>query len=229
MVTQSLPKTPQETWQRIRTDDWRGVTSGVAPGHVQANLAILPKVLAFDFLLFCPAEPPSCPLLEVIEPGQVEPRLTAPARTSVPTSHATGFYEKGEFTREWTPWLTSGRTTWCLSCWGAASPLRPPCPKPAYPCGTRKLNCNVPMYVTSIDTNPAGAFSGPMVVQHAPGAARQDSAGSYRLLPVSRRPTAPRTHRRPGGNRHQGHRPPRLWRCGGYPPRGKSRYSGPAG
>ena len=43
MVIQNLPATPQETWQRIRANDWRGVTSGVAPGHVQANLAILPR------------------------------------------------------------------------------------------------------------------------------------------------------------------------------------------
>ena len=57
MVTQSLPTTPLETWQRIRANDWRGVTSGVAPGHVQANLAILPRDLAFDFLLFCQRNP----------------------------------------------------------------------------------------------------------------------------------------------------------------------------
>ena len=37
----------------IRTGRWNGVTSGIAPGYVQANLAILPQELAFDFLLFC--------------------------------------------------------------------------------------------------------------------------------------------------------------------------------
>ena len=41
----------------IRTGRWSGVTSGIAPGYVQANLAILPQELAFDFLLFCQRNP----------------------------------------------------------------------------------------------------------------------------------------------------------------------------
>ena len=87
MSIQTLPKTAREVRQLIRTGQWRGITSGVAPGHVQANLAILPKDLAFDFLLFCQRNPKPCPLLEVIEAGSVEPTITAPGadiRTDVP-------------------------------------------------------------------------------------------------------------------------------------------------
>ncbi len=78
MSTQTITGTAQEVRQQIRSNAWRGITSGVAPGHVQANLAILPKDLAFDFLLFCQRNPKPCPVLEVIEPGQVEPVLTTP-------------------------------------------------------------------------------------------------------------------------------------------------------
>ena len=40
---------------------------------VQANLVILPKDWAFDFLLFCQRNPKPCPLLDVTEPGDPEP------------------------------------------------------------------------------------------------------------------------------------------------------------
>ena len=42
-----------------------GPTSGLAPGHVQGNLAILPADLANDFLRFCQANPRPCPVLAV--------------------------------------------------------------------------------------------------------------------------------------------------------------------
>ena len=100
MITQTLPQSPRETWDKIRSGAWRGVTSGAAPGYVQANLAILPRELAFDFLLFCQRNPKPCPLLEVIEAGEVEPSLTAPGadiRTDVPGYR---IYRNGELTGE---------------------------------------------------------------------------------------------------------------------------------
>ena len=45
-------------------------TAGLAPGFVQANLVVLPRDLAFDFLLFTQRNPKPCPLLEVIEAGR---------------------------------------------------------------------------------------------------------------------------------------------------------------
>src|SRR5512133_2826989 len=58
---------------RIRTGGFSGSTAGLAPGNVQANLVILPKTLAHDFLRFAQASPRPCPVLAVSEPGQ--PRL----------------------------------------------------------------------------------------------------------------------------------------------------------
>ena len=54
-------------------------TCGIAQGYAQANLMILPKEQAFDFLLFAQRNPKPCPLLEVMEPG-----VTAPV-----TAHST--------------------------------------------------------------------------------------------------------------------------------------------
>src|SRR5215469_11619482 len=61
--------------QAIRRNAHTGPTSGLAPGFVQANLAILPRALAEDFLRYCRLNPKPCPLIGVGEPG--DPRLPA--------------------------------------------------------------------------------------------------------------------------------------------------------
>ena len=43
----------QEIRNAIARGEWRKPTSGLAPGFTQANVVILPKKYAFDFLLFC--------------------------------------------------------------------------------------------------------------------------------------------------------------------------------
>ncbi|WP_016836623.1 D-glutamate cyclase family protein, partial [Herbaspirillum lusitanum] len=69
-----------------RTGAFDGPTAGYADGHVQANLMIVPREYAFDFLLFCQRNPKPCPLVEVLEPGRFEPRSApgADLRTDVP-------------------------------------------------------------------------------------------------------------------------------------------------
>ena len=58
---------------RIRSGDFSGPTAGLAAGNVQANLVILPKALAHDFLRFAQANPKPCPVLAVSEPGDPAP------------------------------------------------------------------------------------------------------------------------------------------------------------
>ncbi|MGD9537894.1 MAG: putative hydro-lyase [Alphaproteobacteria bacterium] len=53
----------------IRAGRHTGHTAGLAPGHVQGNLAILPRDWAEEFLRFCQQNPKPCPLLGVSEPG----------------------------------------------------------------------------------------------------------------------------------------------------------------
>ena len=55
---------------RIRSGAFTGPTSGLAPGNVQANLVILPKALANDFLRFAQANPKPCPVLGGIGAGR---------------------------------------------------------------------------------------------------------------------------------------------------------------
>src|ERR1700688_1468740 len=53
----------------VRANTHRGPTSGLAPGYVQGNLAILPVALASDFLRFCQLNPKPCPLIGSSAPG----------------------------------------------------------------------------------------------------------------------------------------------------------------
>src|SRR5437763_746740 len=86
-ITALAHATGAEIRRRARTGELTGATAGLALGFVQANLVVVPKELAFDFLLFCQRNPKPCPLLDVTEPGDSEPRQAAPGadlRTDLP-------------------------------------------------------------------------------------------------------------------------------------------------
>src|SRR5918994_828663 len=80
-------RAPADVRAAIRAGEWDGPTAALAPGYTQANLVALPAADAFDFLRFCVANPRPCPVLEVTDPGSVEPVATAPGadlRTDLP-------------------------------------------------------------------------------------------------------------------------------------------------
>lgn len=68
----SFYSSPSQLRQACRTDIFQQQTSGQAPGFAQANLCILPREYAFDFLLFCQRNPKPCPLLHVLEAGSYQ-------------------------------------------------------------------------------------------------------------------------------------------------------------
>ena len=57
----------------IRSRRHTGHTAGLAPGHVQGNLCILPREYAAEFREFCERNPKPCPLIGVSAPG--DPRV----------------------------------------------------------------------------------------------------------------------------------------------------------
>ena len=69
--------TPAEVRALIRTGQLTAPTTGYCDGYAQGNLVVLPKALAWDFLLFCQRNPKACPLLEVTDAGQRSPRHPA--------------------------------------------------------------------------------------------------------------------------------------------------------
>ena len=91
---------PREVRRACRQLGYTGYTAGLAPGHVQANICILPKAWAEDFLLFCQRNPKPCPLISRSDVG--DPRLPALAddldiRTDVPRYH---IFRDGIFVEE---------------------------------------------------------------------------------------------------------------------------------
>jgi branched-chain amino acid transport system substrate-binding protein len=93
------PESPAELRKLIRSGEWRSPTTGVAPGYVQTNLAMLPREEAFNFLLFCVRNPKPCPILEVLEPGVVVPKIApgADLRSDLPRYNV---FEQGKFKGE---------------------------------------------------------------------------------------------------------------------------------
>src|SRR5438046_10089123 len=91
---------PREIRRDIRNGKLTGITAGLGAGHVQANLAVLPKDYAYDFLLFCQRTPRPCPLLEVTDAGSAEPVAVASGadlRTDLPRYR---IYKHGELADE---------------------------------------------------------------------------------------------------------------------------------
>ena len=67
-MTYSTAK-PADVRALIRAGELTTPTTGYCDGYAQGNLVVLPKALAWDFLLFCQRNPKACPLLEVADAG----------------------------------------------------------------------------------------------------------------------------------------------------------------
>ena len=155
-----------------------GPTPGLAPGFVQANLVMLPKDWAFDFLLFCQRNPKPCPLLDVTEPGDPEPRGVAPGadlRTDLP---AYRIWNHGELVAEPTDVKAYWRDDLVSFVIGCSFTFENALLERGIPVRHIEQNRNVPMYRTNRPCQSAGRFSGPMVVSMRPLTPAQTIAAS---------------------------------------------------
>jgi uncharacterized protein YcsI (UPF0317 family) len=153
---------------RARTGELTGPTPGLALGCVQANLVVVPRDLAFDFLLFCHRNPKPCPLLDVTEPGSAEPRHVAPGadiRTDVPCYRV---YRNGELVDEPADLHSWWRDDLVAFLIGCSFTFENALLQAGLPLRHVETGCNVPMYRTSLACRPAGVFRGPMVVSMRP-------------------------------------------------------------
>jgi uncharacterized protein YcsI (UPF0317 family) len=167
MLTRSANAGAQERL-RIRSGAFTGPTAGLAPGNVQANLVILPRALAGDFLRFAQANPKPCPVLAVSEAGDPHlPTLGADLdlRTDLPRYRV---WRDGELVAE----PTDVRDLWRDDLVGFAIGCSFSFEEALLEDGieVRHIACgvNVPMFRTNIACVPAGVFHGPMVVSMRP-------------------------------------------------------------
>ena len=163
-----LGSTPKEIRQAIRQSRYTGGTAGLAPGHVQANLVILPQRQAYDFLVFCQRNPRPCPLIEVTDPGNPEPVGVAPGadlRTDIPRYR---IYREGRLEAEVTDITTEWREDFVAFLLGCSFTFETALLQAGVPLRHIEEKRIVPMYRTGLACRPAGIFRGPMVVSMRP-------------------------------------------------------------
>jgi uncharacterized protein YcsI (UPF0317 family) len=154
--------------RRIRVQDFSGPTAGLAPGNVQANLVILPKALAHDFLRFAQANPKPCPVLAVSEPG--DPRLPSlgedlDIRTDLPRYRV---WRRGELVDEPAEVSQVWRDDLVSFALGCSFSFEHALVEDGIELRHMTCGSNVPMYRTNIQCRPAGPFAGPLVVSMRP-------------------------------------------------------------
>lgn len=172
MTRHVLPPIPLDTGLAVRRAAREGLltgeTSGLAPGFVQGNLAVLPAALAGEFLRFCVANPKPCPILAVSEPGSpTVPTLGADLdlRTDLPRYR---IWRDGQVVEEPTTLAHVWREDLVAFVLGCSFSFEEALIADGL--DVRNVSCgvNVSMFRTSIACVPAGPFAGPLVVTMRP-------------------------------------------------------------
>lgn len=168
MIDRSSLKTGDDVRRACRSGELSEQTSAIAFGFAQANLVVLPRELAFDFLLFCKRNPKPCPLLDVTEPGNPAPpnvAKSADLRTDLPRYR---IWENGELVDEPTDISDCWRDDLVSFVIGCSFTFESAMLRAEIPLRHIELGTNVSMYRTNIACQPAGRFSGPTVVSMRP-------------------------------------------------------------
>ena len=151
-----------------RSGGFASHTAGMAPGNLQGNLVILPVAHAGDFADYCARNPAPCPVIGRTLPG--DPSLPAlgediDIRRDLPAY------------RVWRNGVPVGEPTDVLDLWGPESvgfvigcsfSFEAALLAAGVPLRHLERGVNVAMYVTTIETSPAGPFGGGMVVSMRP-------------------------------------------------------------
>jgi uncharacterized protein YcsI (UPF0317 family) len=148
----------EEARLAMRRGEWTGPTKHTVPGYAKCNLVVLDRSEAYDFLLYCVRNPKPCPIIEVTDPGDPEPRLCAPGadlRTDLPRY---AIYRRGEREEDRTEILDLWTNDSVAFLIGSGMTFDDPLERAGVPkTQTWVLN-------TALETVPAGRYSGPMVV-----------------------------------------------------------------
>lgn len=160
--------TPEQAWAHNRAGEWDRPTSGTCHGYVQANLAILPQADALDFFRFCQRNPKPCPILEVTDIGDPEPKLVAPGadlRTDLPRYRV---YRHGELVDERTDIIDLWRDDFVAFLLGCSFSFEHLLMDAGLPVRNVDQEINGPVYRSNIDCVPAGQFHSKLVVSMRP-------------------------------------------------------------
>jgi uncharacterized protein YcsI (UPF0317 family) len=157
----------------IRRGEWQDPTVGLALGHLQVNLAVVPKHLAYDMLLYCTRNPAPCPILEVTEVGTPFLKTLAKGadiRTDIPKYR---IYRNGELIDEPTDIIDIWQDDFVAFLLGCSLTFENAMLKAGLPLRHLEAGRKIPVYISDIECEQAGQFSGPMVVSMRPIPANQ--------------------------------------------------------
>jgi uncharacterized protein YcsI (UPF0317 family) len=161
-----VAREPSQARERFRAG-LRTPTAAWAPGYAQANLVVLPRDAAFDFMLFAQRNPRPSPVLDVTDPGAPFTHLApgADLRTDLPAyrvwESGRCVAQVGDIAGYWrddlVAFLIGCSFTFERALAAAGVPLR-----------HVQQGRNVPMFRTAAQCRPAGSFAGPLVVSMRP-------------------------------------------------------------
>jgi uncharacterized protein YcsI (UPF0317 family) len=155
-----------------RRRDFSGITTGHAPGYVQANLAILPAQEAADFVAFCHTNAQACPVLAVGEPGDWRlPTLGVDidVRSDLPKYWVHGAGGHTESTTDVSELWRDDHVAVAIGCWFS---MEDALARANVRMRHIELGIQGPLFRTTHDTIAVGRFGGPLVVSMRPFAAR---------------------------------------------------------
>ena len=159
MATDLPPEAARQARLAIREGRHTGSSRGLAMGYVQCNLVVIPKQHAFDFLLYCQRNPRACPVLEVTDPGSPEPRRLAPGADLRTDLARYAVWRKGERQADCTDITALWRDDLVAFLIGSGITFDQALERAGVP-----TDCDRWVLNTALPTEPAGPFSGPLVV-----------------------------------------------------------------
>lgn len=159
---------PRELRQLIRSGRFEGLTTGHVPGHVQANLAIVPASAAADFVAFCRANATACPVLAVGEPG--DPHLASlgadiDVRSDLPAYRVYRHGHHSETVADISSVWQDDHVAVAIGCWFS---MEDALAREGVRLRHVELGIQGPLFRTNRPSVPAGAFGGPLVVSMRP-------------------------------------------------------------
>ena len=159
---------PADVRMLIRQGRIDYATAGMCGGYAQANLVVLPKALAYDFLLFTQRNPKSCPVLEVSDEGSRSLRQIAAGADIATDLPRYRVYKRGELVEERTDISEIWQDDFVSFLIGCSFSFEEELISAGVPVRHIEEERNVPMYNTNIPCEPAGIFHGNMVVSMRP-------------------------------------------------------------
>ena len=164
-----LEKLPlNDVRSRIRANAYSGHTAGLAAGYQQCNVVILPAADALDFFRYCQRNPKPCPLIYVSDTGDPSMRELGrdiDIRTDVPLYNV---YRGGHLIEQRPEISKLWRRDFVTFALGCSFTFEHALVSAGIPMRHIEYDRTVSVFRTSIETTPAGRFSGDLVVSMRP-------------------------------------------------------------